>query len=141
MRFQNMFRAQLLVTGLAAALVMACSAKAQEITNTEFDDGPFVGAFDQPIVLQANTASTPVMTESQAMQAMAVINGPANPDEASLVQASESLLKRPVTALLLVIAGLLAMFILVELSMLAELKRAKRNLRSSSTTRISTRAA
>jgi hypothetical protein len=134
MKFQNVLRTPLLVFSLGAALLLAGSAKAQEIVNTEFEDGPYVVPFSQPVYLEA----TPVMTESQAIQAMGVISGPAIPD-ADRIQAS--VLERWLAALLLVVAGLLAMFILVELSMLAELKRARRTLRSGSTQQVSTRTA
>jgi hypothetical protein len=134
MKFQNVLRTPLLAFGLGAALLLAGSAKAQEIVNTEFEDGASVVPFSQPVYLEA----TPVMTESQAIQAMGVISGPAIPD-ADRIQAS--VLERWLAALLLVVAGLLAMFILVEMSMLAELKRARRTLRSGSTPQVSTRTA
>jgi hypothetical protein len=134
MKSKNVLRTPLLAFGLGAALLLAGSVKAQEIVNTEFEDGPKVVPFSQPVYLQA----TPVMTESQAIQAMGVISGPAIPD-ADRIQSS--VLQRWLAALLLVVAGLLAMFILVELSMLAELKRARRTLRSGSTPHVSTRAA
>lgn len=138
MKFQNILRTPLLAFGLGAALLLAGSAKAQEIVNNEFADGPFVVPFSQPVYLQATPASTPIMTESQAIQAIGVISGPAIPD-ADRLQAS--VLERWLAALLLVVAGLLAMFILVELSMLAELKRARRTLRSGTTPHVSTRTA
>jgi hypothetical protein len=138
MKVQNVLRTPLLAFGLGAALLLAGSAKAQEIVNTEFADGPHVVPFSQPVDLQATPASTPVMTESQAIHAMGVISGPAIPD-ADRIQAL--VLERWLAALLVVVAGLLAMFILVELSMLAELKRARRTLRSGSTPHVSTRAA
>ena len=134
MKVQNVLRTPLLAFGLGAALLLVGSAKAQEIVNTEFEDGPYVAPFSQPVYLEA----TPVMTESQAIQAMGVISSPAIPD-ADRMQAP--VLERWLVALLLVVAGLLAMFILVELSMLAELKRARRTLRSGSTQQVSTRTA
>jgi len=136
MKVQNVLRTPLLAFGLGAALLLAGSAKAQEIVNAEFEDGPYV--FSQPVYLEATPAATPVMTESQAIQAMGVISSPAIPD-ADRMQAP--VLERWLAALLLVVAGLLAMFILVELSMLAELKRARRTLRSGSTPHVSTRTA
>src|SRR6201987_218330 len=88
MTFQEMLRTQLIGAGFGAALLLASAAKAQEITNTEFNDGPYVTAFAQPIVAQATPASTPVMNEPQAMQAMAVITAPVFADEETLVAAS-----------------------------------------------------
>jgi hypothetical protein len=138
MKAQNVLRTPLLAFGLGAALLLVGSAKAQEIVNAEFEDGPYVVPFSQPVYLEATPAATPVMTESQAIQAMGVISSPAIPD-ADRMQAP--VLERWLVALLLVVAGLLAMFILVELSMLAELKRARRTLRSGSTPHVSTRTA
>jgi hypothetical protein len=138
MKFQNILRTPLLAFSLGAALLLAGYAKAQEIVNTEFEDGPYVVPFSQPVYLEATPASTPVMVESQAIQAMGVISGPAIPD-ANRIQSS--VLERWLAALLLVVAGLLAMFILVELSMLVELKRARRTLRSGTTPHVSTRTA
>ena len=141
MKLQTILRLHLLATGLVAALLLAGQAKAQEITNSEFDDGPYVVPFDQAASVSdtAVQASTPVMTEPQALQAMAAIAAPAIQDEARMIQVS--VLERWVTAVLLVIASLLALFILVELSVLVELKRAKRSLRSAHSPRVSTRTA
>ena len=141
MKLQTILRLQLLATGLVAALLLAGQAKAQEITNSEFDDGPYVVPFDQAASVSdtAVQASTPVMTEPQALQAMAAIAAPAIQDEARMIQVS--VLERWVTAVLLVVASLLALFILVELSVLVELKRAKRSLRSAHSPRVSTRTA
>src|ERR1700751_6390217 len=87
MRFQEMLRTQLIVAGFGAALLLASAAKAQRITNTEFNDGPYVAAFAQPVVAQATPASTPVMNEPQAMQAIAVVTAPVFADEETLVAA------------------------------------------------------
>jgi hypothetical protein len=47
MKLQNIFRAQLAVIGLAAALFMASSVRAQEIDNTSWADSSNVVPFDQ----------------------------------------------------------------------------------------------
>ena len=47
MRFQNAIRTQLLIIGLGAAFLLPGVAKAQEIVNTGFADGPFVEAMEQ----------------------------------------------------------------------------------------------
>jgi len=134
MRLQSILRAQLLCAGLAATLFLAGSVKAQEITNAEFDDGPYVVPFSQYVSLEDTPlqASAPVITESQAFKALTTVgavNGPSIPDQLNWSQVST--VERWVTAALLVLASLLAVFILVELSLLVELKRARRNLRSS----------
>jgi hypothetical protein len=85
MKIQNIIRTSTIAVGIAAAaLFLAGSVHAQEITNTEFSDGPYVASFPQPTnavvpvpaesaAADANTAvpptvaiSTPVVTE-QAM--------------------------------------------------------------------------
>jgi len=141
MKFHTILRTQWLVTSLGAALLLAAPVNAQEITNTEFDDGPYVVPFSDTVSTEdpAVAASTPVMTESQALQVMAAISAPSIPDEANLIQVSA--VERWITIALLVIASLLAVFILVELSVLVELKRARRSLHSAHNPRVSTRTA
>jgi len=139
MKFRSILRTHVLAVGLGATLLLAGSARAQEITISEFDDGPFVVPFSQPVSAQAAPASTPVMTESQALKAAAAINAPYVPDQASQIQVS--VLRRWVTAVLLILVSLLILFILVELSILAELKRTRRTRRSDPNPRVSTRTA
>jgi len=141
MKFHTILRTQWLVTGLGAALLLAAPVNAQEITNTEFNDGPYVVPFSDAVPTQdaAVAASTPVMTESQALQVVATISAPSIPAEPNLFQVSA--VERWITITLLVIASLLAVFILVELSILVELKRARRSLHSAHNPRVSTRTA
>ena len=141
MKFHTILRTQWLVTGLGAALLLAAPVNAQEITNTEFNDGPYVVPFSDAVPTQdaAVAASTPVMTESQALQVVAAISAPSIPAEPNLFQVSA--VGRWITITLLVIASLLAVFILVELSILVELKRARRSLHSAHNPRVSTRTA
>jgi hypothetical protein len=141
MKFQTVLRAQWLAAGLGAALLLTGSAKGQEITNTEFADGQYVVPFSEGVSTQDTPApaATPVMSELQALQATAAISGPSIPDEPNLMRMS--VLQRWVTAVLLVVAGLLGLFIVVELSVLVELKRARRSLRSPHNPRVSTRTA
>jgi hypothetical protein len=137
MKFQTNLRMLWLATGFAAALWLAGPAKAQEITNTEFDDGEYVVPFAQPVSAQDSSAqaSTPVMSELQAFQAAAVISR-------SISEGPN--LKRMAALerwLLLVVGSLLGLFIVVELSVLVGLKRARRGLRSVHSPRVSTRSA
>ena len=138
MTFQKMLRTQLVVAGFGAALFLASSAKAQEITNTEFNDGPYVAAFAQPVVAQATPASTPVMTEPQAMQAVAAITAPVFADEETLAAAS-SVERWIVAGMLLVAFIVIGLYCLAELNALTELKRANRSLRARTSTRMSPR--
>jgi hypothetical protein len=48
MKIRNVLRTKAIVIGFGAALLLASSAPAQEIVNTEFNDGPNVASFDQP---------------------------------------------------------------------------------------------
>jgi hypothetical protein len=66
MKIQNIFRMQAIVIGFGAALLLASAAPAQEIVNTEYNDGPNVIAFEQPTVTQVAT-TTPAATSSHAV--------------------------------------------------------------------------
>jgi hypothetical protein len=59
MEFKKMIRMQMVVAGLGMALLCAGATKAQEIVNTQFNDGPNVAAFDQPAAVQAPTTQAP----------------------------------------------------------------------------------
>ena len=141
MKFQTILRTVWLTTGFAAVLSLTGTAKAQEITNTEFDDGQYVVPFAQPVSAQDTSApaSTPVMSESQAFQAAAVISAPSISERANLM--GIAVLERWVTAVFLVVASVLGLFVVVELSVLVALKRARRSLRSVHSPRVSTRSA
>ena len=141
MKFQTIVRTLWLATGFVAALWLAGPAKAQEITNTEFDDGQYVVPFDQQVSSQDTSApaSMPVMSESQAVQAAAVISAPALSERPNPMRMAD--LERWVTPVLLVVASVLGLFIVVELSVLVALKRARRSFRSVHSPRVSTRSA
>jgi hypothetical protein len=142
MKFQTMLRTQMIIAGLGVALLFAGSTKAQEITNTEFSDGPNVTAFAQPIPLvsaQVDPASTPAMNESQALRAVAAISVPVVPDDGTILASSE--FERWVVAGILFIAlGVIMFYCAAELSALAALKRATRSLRARQAARMSPRA-
>ena len=141
MTFAKMLRTQLIVAGFGAALIMAGSVKAQEITNTEFSDGPFVVAFAQqaqPVSAQATPAVAPVMTESQAVQAMAAVSMPIVPDDATLLASSE-LERWAVAGTLFIALAVIAYYCISELSALVSLKRANRSLRARTATRMAPR--
>jgi predicted metal-binding membrane protein len=140
MRFQKMLRTQMLITGLGAALLFAGSVKAQEITNTEFNDGPYVTAFTQPtqsVSAQVTPASTPVMNEYQAMSA-ATISMPVVSNDGTL--ASSEIERWAVAGILFVGLVLILFYCAAELSALAELKRANHSLRARTAARMSARA-
>ena len=66
---QNMIRAKLLVAGFGLALLFATSARAQEISNTQFADGPDVEPFTQPLPANPGIAAS---TDSQAGKSSAM---------------------------------------------------------------------
>ena len=141
MKFQTILRTLWLTTGFAAVLSLAGPAKAQEITNSEFDDGQYVVPFAQPVSAQDTSApaATPVTSERQAFQAATTISAPSISERANLMRIA--VLERWVTAVFLVVASVLGLFIVVELSVLVALKRARRSLRSVHSPRVSTRSA
>jgi len=141
MKFQKMLRTQMIVTGLGAALLFAGSAKAQEITNTEFNDGPYVTAFAQPtqsVSAQVTPASTPVMNEFDAMGAVATISMPVVSDDGTL--ASSEIERWAVAGILFMGLVVILFYCAAELSILAELKRANQSLRARTAARMSARA-
>jgi len=58
MTFKRAIRVQMLVAGLGMALFCAGAARAQEIVNTSFDDGPNVTTFAQPAPANAATVTS-----------------------------------------------------------------------------------
>jgi len=98
MKFQTILRTLWLATGFAAVLSLAGQAQAQEITNSEFDDGQYVVPFAQPVSAQDTSApaSTPVTSERQAFQAAATISAPSISERANLMRIA--VLERWVTA-------------------------------------------
>jgi hypothetical protein len=67
MKMQNIIRMQAMVMGFGAALVLASAVHAQEIVNTEFNDGPNVAAFQQPADTPAVTATPAAAASSHAV--------------------------------------------------------------------------
>lgn len=89
MKFNNVIRKGLLITGIAAAFVfLPGSVKAQEITNTEFSDGPNVAVLAQPTAASQNTGAVTALPPTQVLLATSAIPGSAGNQQAS-VQAPE----------------------------------------------------
>jgi predicted metal-binding membrane protein len=131
----------MIITGLGAALLFAGSVKAQEITNTEFNDGPYVTAFAQQtpsVSAQVTPASTPVMNEYQAIGAVATISMPVVSDDGTL--ASSEIERWAVAGILSVALVVILFYCASELNSLAELKRANRSFRARTAARMSARA-
>jgi len=66
MDFRKMVRGPLVLAGLAAAMLLTPSAHSQEITNSTFDDGPNVAAFDQTGAAQPSAQQAPVASDVPA---------------------------------------------------------------------------
>jgi hypothetical protein len=121
MKFYNIVRTSLIVAGFSAALVLLpASVKAQEITNTEFNDGPNVTTLAQPSVEQTTINTMP---SSQALQASESITASVQPEQASFIQVPAPSDKWVSTSLLVGIGA-------IALYALAEAKRANRVLNS-----------
>jgi hypothetical protein len=86
MKFNTMIRKGLVIAGFAAFAVLPSALKAQEITNTEFSDGPNVVALPQPAATQQTSSTqTFTMPASQAMVATtSVASSAAEPQQAEL---------------------------------------------------------
>ena len=122
MKFESIIRKSLIIAGFSTALILLpASVKAQEITNTEFNDGPNVTALAQPSVSQQ--AATNTMPASEALRATESINASAQPEQASLIQV-------PAPSEAWITASLLVGVLLIALYALAEAKRANRMLNS-----------
>lgn len=76
MNLQKMIRAQLLIAGVGLALTLSGGVSAQEITNTQFADGPYTEAFTQPVPANPGTVAS---TESQAQKTSATTGVVDNP--------------------------------------------------------------
>jgi len=107
MKFQKMFRMQMMLVGLAAAFFFAGTVRAQEITNTEFPDGSNAVPFVQPASASATVPSTAELSSSQAMQAAQSISASASVQQAGVLQSKSSQLWIASTFLLCVGAGAL----------------------------------
>jgi hypothetical protein len=120
MKFHNNIPKGLIFAGIAAALaVLPATVKAQEITNTEFNDGPNVVAMAQPTAAKSDTASaTNSLPATQAILATEAIAASAEPVQASVAPIPSTW----VTFLLTLCVGLIALYTLIGAD------RASRNL-------------
>lgn len=134
MKVQNILRTQAIVIGFGAALLLSSPAPAQEIVNTQFDDGPYVTTFAQPSTT-VTTAAAPASTvaDSNTVSPAIAIPTPVVADEA-VVSLENSAVYGLITSALLGLA-VLAVFAL------AEFRRANRNLTESPSSPLRRRAA
>jgi hypothetical protein len=110
MKLENSLRLQAILIGFGAALLLANSAPAQEIENTQFDDGPIVAEFAQPSPAPAPKDISPAVTT------------------ATLVVAEQAAVPLGSSVEVWSTATVLFFIALVVLYALAEAKRANRNL-------------
>ncbi len=120
MKLQNILRMQALVIGFAGLLLLASSARAQEIVNTSFDDGPNVAPSAQPSPAPAANDLNSEAGEPQAFVPAAMLSGPVVLRGAAIVR--WNLIKG------WLMVGMLVCIALVALYALSEAKRANRNL-------------
>lgn len=76
MKVQNIMQTQLIIAGLASALLFTGLAKGQEISNTAFDDGPNAAPFAQPVPAQGAGNSFSTLPSAHATPAMEPTAGP-----------------------------------------------------------------
>jgi len=116
MKLRRMVRWQLILAGLAAALYFAPAAYSQEITNTAFDDGPYVTTFAQSDVAQPSTPSTLAQADVPSLNEVTSVR-------ASLSTPNVTLVDSPWVA-----AGITAiLFTAIALFAIGEAKRTRRN--------------
>jgi|SRR5580658_11288177 hypothetical protein len=67
MKMQNIIRMNVIGLGVAAVMLLASApTHAQEITNTEFSDGPYVTAYAQPTNPTQTAQTTQTTTQAPA---------------------------------------------------------------------------
>jgi hypothetical protein len=121
MKFDTTLRNALVLAGLTAAVALSpARSKAQEITNTQFNDGANVTALAQPTAYQ-QSASRAALTGTDAVPAGEPI---ARTQQASVLQVPEKASEVRIITSLLICGSLLALYAF------AEARRANRNLRS-----------
>jgi hypothetical protein len=73
MKLRKMTRWQLVLAGLAAAMLFTPTAYSQEITNTAFDDGPYVAGFAPPATAQSAAQTVPAQAAVPSVNQVAAI--------------------------------------------------------------------
>ena len=128
MKLQSIMHQGLVIAGLSAVFTLfPASTRAQEITNTEFTDGPNVTTMAQPSApQQAAGASSSALPSAQALRASQSIGASVRSEQASLVQV-------PAHSDSWVTPSVLVCVLLISLYALAIAKRADRTRGSYST--------
>jgi len=135
MKFNTTIRKGFVLVGFAAFALLPAT-KAQEITNTEFNDGPNVTAIAQPAPSQqSNSHITFALPPATAMQASQSVAEFAAPQQASVMRVPEVSTDTWISVTLFAAVGLISVYAL------ALAKRANRTLNSTRGTYTSTRTA
>ena len=92
MKFQNIMQTQLVIAGLATVLLFPGVTKGQEISNTDFDDGPNAAPFAQPVPAQGAGNSLSAPPSAQASTAKAAIDRPVTAPRTSDAQERSTIL-------------------------------------------------
>jgi hypothetical protein len=120
MKMQNIIRMNVIGLGVAAAMLLSTApAHAQEISNTEFSDGPYVTAYAQPSNTTTQTAQTTQATQAPATAAVA--NTPAI--------STEQLSSLAGTGDWALASGLSGIVVLIAVFAVGQYRRINRNLR------------
>jgi hypothetical protein len=106
MKMQNMIRAQVMMVGMAAALLVAGSAKAQEITNTEWPDTP-VAAQAAPAQAAAPQAAVAAPAAAQVTAAPVTASKPMVTEAASLVPLSPNGRALAISLIVILVGGVM----------------------------------
>jgi len=122
MRFQNVIRTQLVIAGLGTALLFPGVTKAQEISNTTFDDGPNGAPLARRVAAQGTGNSVSAPPSAQAAPAMTAIDGP--------VQGQQTTDERESSAILIWIGAALVWIGAIGLYARGPAKHLTRELRS-----------
>jgi hypothetical protein len=136
MEFNNVIRKGLVFAGFSIALVLLPgSVSAQEITNTEFSDGPNVAAFAQPAASQKMTdvAATPAVPSTEtASSVTATPVTSASLEPAAAQQNDEATSARLIwTGATLIWIGAIGMYLYGPAKRFAQELRAARNSQAS----------
>jgi len=132
MKIQNIIRMQAIMIGLGAALFLTTSTRAQEITNSSFDESRNCVAFSQPDPVPAATDLNSSAANSDATIPVAVIATPIV-TQAAIVSLWNSIEGWVIASFLFCVA-------LVALYALLEAKRANRNLEARIGSKVDRRA-
>jgi hypothetical protein len=88
MKFENIIRKGLVIVGFVTVMSLPATVRAQEITNTQFNDGTNVTALPQATSGQhADTSAPAALSGAQAMRASAAISMASDAQEAGVLEA------------------------------------------------------